>query len=509
MKAAPGALLALLGLVACGDNALPTAPDCSDRAPPELGLTMAGAREAHRRAALRQRLRLREAVEPGYLLRTTAPLVDGERLDRGLYCAQDLHEVGRLLFEHPFAFDDGLARGPLDDDASPFRRVQAGRAGGPETTTCTSCHWRGGPGGSGGLPDASFLLGDGDSVTSADARNPPSLLGAGAAQALAEEMSADLAALRDGARARAADQGTTVDVELLSKGVSFGVLRVRPDGSLDTDLVRGVDNDLVVRPFGWKGTVATIADFVGEAAAVHFGIQGEGLAEATAAGPAPLDLGPGPDEDPDDDGVPDELTRGQLTALAAHVALLELPIGGPHERPVDRDDPGGPVEPYLVEEWARGREAFDRFGCASCHVPRLVLARSTVTIRAPGSEPVVLDLARDAEAPRLTYDAEAGGYPVHVYSDFKRHDLGDRNASRHLHQGLGRRLYLTRRLWGVGTSGPYFHDGASPTLDDAIARHGGEAEFARAAWAAAAPDERTALRVFLTALRRAPRVTVP
>lgn len=505
MKAA---LTVALALAACGDNLAPTAPDCSGRAPPELGLTLAGTREAHRRAALRHRLRLREAVDPGYLLRTTAPLVDGERLDRGLYCAQDLYEVGRLLFEHPFAFDDGLATGAGERAATPFRRVQAGRAGGPETTTCTSCHWRNGPGGGGGLPDNSFLLGDGDAVSSADARNPPALLGAGVAQALGEEMTADLAAQRDDAAARARDAGAPVELELVTKGVSFGVLRVHPDGALDTDGLRGIDRDLVVRPFGWKGTSATIAEFAAEAAAVHFGVQAEGLAAATAGAPDPLELGGGPAEDPDDDGVADELTRGQLTALAAHVALLELPISTPHERPVDRDDPGGPVEPYLVDEWIRGRDAFDRFGCTTCHVPRLVLTRSTVAIRAPGAAaPVVLDLARDAEAPRLSFDAAAGGYPVHVYSDFKRHDLN--LPSQHVHQGVGRRLYLTRRLWGVGSSGPYFHDGASPTLDDAIRRHGGEAAFARTAWEEAPDDERTALRVFLTALRRAPRVTVP
>lgn len=494
----------------CGDNALPQAADCSGLAPPATGLSLAGAREAHRRSALRQRLRLREAALPGYLLRLTAPLVEQDLLERGLYCAHDLAEIGRLLFEHPFTFADGVAAGPDPGGASAFRRVQHGRAGGPETTTCTSCHWRSGPGGAGGLPDASFLLGDGDRVGSADARNPPLLIGAGVVQALAEEMSADLAALRDDARARADHDGAPVDVALTSKGVSFGVLRVHPDGQLDTDRVGGVDVDLVVRPFGWKGTAATIADFAAEAAAVHLGIQTEGLAALTARSPSPLVLGDGPADDPDRDGVVDELTAGQLTALAVHVALLELPIGTPHLRPVDRDDPGGPVEPYLVDEWTRGRAVLDELGCSTCHLPRMVLDRSTVTVRAPGAHHgVTVDLARDAEAPRLTYDAAAGGFPVHAYSDFKRHDLGDDAASQHVHQNLGRRLYLTRRLWGVGASGPYFHDGRSPTLDDAIARHGGEAAFARTAWLAASPDDRSALRVFLTSLRRAPRLTVP
>ena len=245
-----------------------------------------------------------------------------------------------------------------------------------------------------------------------------------------------------------------------------------------------------------------------EAAAVHLGIQAEGLDAQPAHDP--LVLGDGPADDPDRDGITDELGAGHLTALAAYVALLELPIGGPHLRPLDRADPGGPIEPWLVDEWGRGRELLDTFGCASCHVPRMILTRSTVTVRPPDKAwGVTVDLARDAEAPRLAYDADAGGYPVFAYSDFKRHDLGEENASRHIHQTIGRRVYLTRRLWGVGASGPYFHDGASATVDDAIARHGGEAAFARTAWRAAPAEDRNALRIFLASLRRAPRLIVP
>ena len=503
----------VVGAGACGDNLAPPAPaDCTGQGPPPTGLSLDAAREAHRRAALRQRLRHREALDPGYLVRTTAPLVEQARIDRGQVCPQDLAEVGRLLFEHTFTFADGLAAGTPAADAvgaaaSVFRRIQAGRAGGTETTGCTSCHWRNGPAGGGGVADASFLLGDGDSVASADARNPPSLLGAGVAQALAEEMSAELAALREAGRAEAKRTGRTVDVVLVTKDVSFGVLRVGPDGRLDTEDVRGIDADLIVRPFGWKGTTATIVEFIAEAAAVHLGIQAEGLPGLAAR--EPLALGAGPPEDPDEDGVADELTAGQLTALAAYVAALELPVGAPHERPVDLADPAGPTAPTLVDAWARGRQLLEDLGCASCHVPRMVLARSTVTLRTGAGPGITLDLARDAEAPRLGYDAAAGGYPVYAFSDFKRHDLGEANASVHRQEGIATRLYLTRRLWGVGDSAPYFYDGGAPTLDAAIDRHGGEAAFARTAWTEASAQDRSALRVFLPALRRAPRLTVP
>jgi CxxC motif-containing protein (DUF1111 family) len=122
---------------------------------------------------------------------------------------------------------------------------------------------------------------------------------------------------------------------------------------------------------------------------------------------------------------------------------------------------------------------------------------------------MALDLSRDAEAPRLTYDDAAQGWPVHLFSDLKRHDLGDPSASQHPQGGIARRFYMTRRLWGLASSPPYFHDGQSATIDHAIGRHGAEAAPVRAAWAALPAEDRAALRVFLSSLRRAPRLVVP
>ena len=45
-------------------------------------------------------------------------------------------------------------------------------------------------------------------------------------------------------------------------------------------------------------------------------------------------------------------------------------------------------------------------------------------------EVLEIDLSRQSERPRIQYDAELEGYPVWLFSDMKRHDLGDRNAAR-------------------------------------------------------------------------------
>ncbi len=362
--------------------------------------------------------------------------------------------------------------------------MQRERAGGPDTTSCVSCHWRGGPAGAGGLPDDSYLLGDGDRVSSADARNPPALAGAGAVQALSDEMTAELADERARAIAEAKRTGHAIEVALAAKGVGFGALHVSPSGRVDTRDVRGIDVDLVVRPFGWKGTAATLVEQLAESTALHFGI-------ATASGAATHDpLAP--------PLAPPAMSEGQLAALAVYLATLDTPISRPDDVP----------EPFAPDAWAHGRALFADVGCASCHVPVLALRSPIATIRTQAGE-VAVDLSRDAAVPRLARDPATGGYPVELYSDLKRHDLGDANAATHHHAGIGTRMYLTRRLWGLGDTGPYFHDGESASIDAAIARHGGEAQNARDAWTALRDPERDALRVFLTALRRAPQLQVP
>ena len=112
-------------------------------------------------------------------------------------------------------------------------------------------------------------------------------------------------------------------------------------------------------------------------------------------------------------------------------------------------------------------------------------------------------------SPAIRYDESVGGYPVWLFSDLKRHDMGEANTARHVQRGVATGEYLTPRLWGVANSGPYLHDGRAPSLDYAIAGHDGEGAAARAAYAALPPGDKGALRVYLMSMRRAPRVVVP
>jgi CxxC motif-containing protein (DUF1111 family) len=157
----------------------------------------------------------------------------------------------------------------------------------------------------------------------------------------------------------------------------------------------------------------------------------------------------------------------------------------------------------------RGRGLFHDIGCASCHTPRLVLRDPVFRTRSEATGEVVeIDLSRHGKRPRLEYDAELGGYPVWLFSDLKRHDLGVTNASRHVDHGVDPRHYLTRRLWGLASSAPYMYDGEAAWIDHAIDAHDGEASWARSAFTQLTDGERAALRVYLLSLRRERRLVV-
>ncbi|MDB4983540.1 MAG: hypothetical protein JWM82_4292, partial [Myxococcales bacterium] len=63
--------------------------------------------------------------------------------------------------------------------------------------------------------------------------------------------------------------------------------------------------------------------------------------------------------------------------------------------------------------------------------------------------------------------------------------------------GTGKDVFMTENLWGVGTTGPYLHDGRAVTLTEAILEHGGEAQAARDAFAAAGTTSQKRLVTFL------------
>jgi hypothetical protein len=464
------------------------------------------AKDLERAVELRQREkfdRTLDARDPGELVEH-ATLSDAA-LDRNILHADALFIVGDELFGYLFRPENGWGSGSPDRKAPDYtprlRRIQQGAAGGPDAFGCFSCHSKGGPDGAGTQTQNAFMRGDGERTAGADQRNPPSVLGLGPIACLAREMSADLRAQVDAARQRAQTEGHEIEQPLVTKTVSFGHVTAEPDDTVNYDGIEGIDPDLTVRPFGWKGHLATLREIAEESLHLHQGLVSNRIQFAVRDGTIdPGPYGKGPWYDVDEDGVSVEILPSMLTTVVGYLAQLEVPTIRP------------PSDPGLVDAWAAGRSHFDEIGCAGCHVPTLELQDTKLDAREDPNRPAfIVDVAKDGDGPKIEpeYAGTKTPYLVHLFSDLKRHDMGDALASPRPQGNIPARVFLTRPLWGLAETAPYLHDGRAPTVQDAILLHGGEATAARDRYLALDEKGRASVRVFLASLSRDPKLFVP
>lgn len=448
--------------------------------------------------------RMLDAKESGELIEhATLTEVDFDHRTLGI---DTLFIVGDELFAYLFRPENGWGRGDdrLATDRTPrLRRVHHEATGGPDAFACMSCHAKGGPDGAGTQSQVAMLRGDGTRTGSADRRNAPHLLGLGPVQLLAREMTAALQATRDDVRRRAMAEGARVEAALVAKGVGFGRIASASDGTLDTSAVEGVDADLVVRPFGWKGHQATLRGMIEESLHIHQGLLSKRVQLAVRDGA--IDAGPyggGRWDDVDRDGVSLEIDDGMLTTVVGYFAQLEAPVVRP------------PRDPGLLDAFAAGRQRFDAIGCAGCHVPTLELDDPRLDAQqreGANATPFVMNVAKDGDGPKIEpkYARPNTSYLVDLFSDLKRHDMGPALASPAPQGAIPARIFLTRPLWGLAETAPYLHDGRAPTIHDAIVLHGGDAAAARDAYLALDEAGRGSVRVFLASLSRQPKLFVP
>src|SRR5438876_2679637 len=167
---------------------------------------------------------------------------------------------GRQLFQRKFTVSQGQGPGVGDGfgNINTTLTIGAGLA-----DSCAACHGR--PRGSAGF--------GGDVVTRPDSRDSPHLFGLGLREMLADEITADLRAVRQRAIDEAKAHKRPVTLALISKGISFGSITSSPDRSLDTSGVEGVNPDLRVRPFFAQGQTISIREFIVGALNAEMGLQ--------------------------------------------------------------------------------------------------------------------------------------------------------------------------------------------------------------------------------------------
>lgn len=129
----------------------------------------------------------------------------------------------------------------------------------------------------------------------------------------------------------------------------------------------------------------------------------------------------------------------------------------------------------------RGKQLFYASGCTACHTPKFVTSRKA---------------DNKAQAFQLIWP----------YSDLLLHDMGEGLADGQAVGDATGTEWRTPPLWGIGLTKTvnghtfFLHDGRARSLTEAILWHGGEAQAARDAFAAANPEDRKALITFLESL---------
>jgi hypothetical protein len=273
---------------------------------------------------------------------------------------RDLVEFGKTLFMARWTSQEGAGRpltkgtgNPLTDPLAPlvFPR-NFNRISGPDTNSCAGCHNLPDIGGGGDIVGNVFVLGQRfdfatfngtDTLstrgeiderglpvtlqTAANSRKTVGMFGSGFIEMLARQITADLQVI-----VAATVPGTAR--ALTSKGISFGEIICRTDGSWDTSRVEGIPAPslatsgrtpptLIIRPFHQAGNVISLRQFTNNAFNHHHGIQPEERFGAAV--------------DADGDGFVNELTRADVTAVTLFQATLQP--GDSQRRGIRQRDP--------------------------------------------------------------------------------------------------------------------------------------------------------------------------
>jgi len=459
----------------------------------------------------------------------------------------EIFDCGDELFETRFNAIDGVGinvgdggrftRVPRADLMATFGSNTPPRETGPNGEACNLCHFDGADAGDGAGPAATQHIRDPLHSASPGQfiqRQAPHIFGPGGVQILAEEMTAVLQSIALRAQSDACSSGGVETAALIAKGVSFGSVSATCD-AIDTAGAEGIDPDLVVKPFEWKGVERSMRTFSRGAFHMELGMQ-------------PVEL-TGDDVDGDFDGVTNEILIDDVTAMSVYLAAqprptttielanlrLRLFFFGAAGRRV-ADDLGLPRlsrdERRVIET---GEQLFGQIGCADCHRPAMTTdgvifsepsqnpnyrdvvfpaGQDPVARGVDPAHPITFDITRDqpnnvimvgnriVERLGSFERARGGGAVVRLFSDLKRHDLGPEVAEQIDAPpcNCGASVFLTETLWGVAGTGPYLHDGRATTLTEAIQLHGGEAAQSRANFLALPIRDRQNVIAFLNNL---------
>ena len=421
------------------------------------------------------------------------------------YDLEEIIEHGEFLFKVSFNELDGLGRPETSGTTKTRPRRESpqnfNRISGPDANACVACHNLPRIGGGGdnsnnvfGLAsDIDFATLEGSVGSEDDSssvlditneRNTIGVFGSGLVELLSREITSDLLNIVEKSKKLSIDENKVIKADLESKGINYGYIEVHPNGFVDRSNVDGIDSDLVLRPFIQKGVIGTLRDFSNISMNHHHGMQSEELA--------------GLNSDLDRDGIVNELTEGDITAITIFQATLDFPdnIFSENEE--------------IKSAQLKGKEIFNNIGCASCHMPTLPLKSLMFVEPGPLNTEISTTIVESKKTlvvnledyvSKLDKD-EDGNYLIPIWSDLKRHDMGSKlDNERPLQKGVPTNYWLTKKLWGFYSEPPFLHHGRANLLNDVIEMHQGDAKISSDAYFELDSSEQQYLIEFLKSFK--------
>ena len=213
--------------------------------------------------------------------------------------------------------------------------------------------------------------------------------------------------------------------------------------------------------FGWKDQHSSLLSFIGDAYLNEMGVTNR---------LRPKDVTTVLKTTTDPEDVPDELGLADIDHFAQFIRGTMAPPR----------DTALAATPAAI----RGGELFRRVGCGVCHVDSITTAPAGTII--DGGMFVVPDALGDKI--------------IHPFGDFLLHDIGTGDGIVQVGPQDTANKLRTAPLWGLRTKPRFMHDLRSLSLEDAIARHEGEAREPARRFKELSPEERAALITFLNTL---------
>jgi CxxC motif-containing protein (DUF1111 family) len=213
--------------------------------------------------------------------------------------------------------------------------------------------------------------------------------------------------------------------------------------------------------FGWKDQHSSLLSFIGDAYLNEMGVTNRLRPhDTTSIGKLT--------RDPED--VPDSLGMADIDHFAQFVRGTKVP----------------PRDANLAASASAqaGEHLFHTIGCAACHVSTVVTAPAGTLI----------------DGGTFAVPVALGNKIIHPYSDFLLHDIDTGDGIVQTPPADTANKLRTAPLWGLRMRPRYMHDLKSLTLENAIDRHGGEAEEVRHEFRRLSESEKEELFQFLNSL---------